>query len=47
MLCVSLASEVSVPVPKIPVRGEAESEELESEAIVGGAVVGEGEFRHI
>jgi hypothetical protein len=41
MLCVSLASEISVPAPKILVRGEADSEELES-----NAVVEEGEFQH-
>jgi hypothetical protein len=33
MLCVSLVSEISVPAPKILVRGEAESERLESEAL--------------
>ena len=47
ILCTSLASEISVPAPKILVRGETESEELESETIIKNAVVEEGEFQHI
>ena len=43
-MCVSLVSEISVPAPKILVRGEAESE---SEAIIENAVVEVEEFQHI
>jgi hypothetical protein len=42
ILCASLALEISVPASKMLVRGEIESEELESEAIIEDVAVEEG-----